>query len=358
MRFSRPRSRHHDPRPPALSPGSLIHVGERLVNEVTFRVIDYDSAGVRELDSPSVEECIAFEGRNSPTWIMVTGLHDTTRIGALLEAYDIHPLVQDDILNTNHLAKVEDFDEYLFVTVSLMTPGKEGAPYDLQHFSAILTDRVILTFQETHTRIFDPIMARLRDGKGRLRTRGPDYLLWALLDAVLDQYLKVLDNHSDTVAEMDERLTSGTNPIQPEDLYRVRADTHALYRIVRPIREVAVTLQHSESTLLTPGLSPFLRDFYDHSWHAIETAERLREEVTAIRDYHSAVLNQRMNEVMKVLAAISTIFLPLTFLAGVYGMNFNYLPELHWKWAYPVLWIVFILIAAGLLYFFRRRKWL
>ena len=124
------------------------------------------------------------------------------------------------------------------------------------------------------------------------------------------------------------------------------------------MREVAVALQHSESALLTPGLAPFLRDFYDHSWHAIETAERLREEVTAIRDYHSAVLSQRMNEVMKVLAAISTIFLPLTFLAGVYGMNFDYLPELHYKWAYPALWLVFLLITVGLLAFFRRRNWI
>ncbi len=358
MRPFRFRIRRPDHRPPALTPGSLVHVGDRRVPEVTIRVLDYDAEGVRELDSAVVEECVAFEDRNSPVWISVTGLHDVAKIGRLLEAYDIHPLVQDDILNTNQSAKLEDFGSYLFATVRLLSSNTGADGYDLQHFSAILTGRVLMTFQEGPSPVFDPVMTRLREGKGRLRTRGPDYLLWALLDAVLDQYLKVLDSHSDSVAAMDESLTIPSKQLVPEHLYNLRADTHALYRVVRPMREVSVALLHSESPLLTEGLNPFLRDLYDHSWHAIETAERLREEVTAIRDYHSALLSQRMNEVMKVLAAISTIFLPLTFVAGVYGMNFDHQPELHWSWGYAGVWGVFILITAVMLIYFRRRKWL
>lgn len=363
---SRPKRRHFtmrkakDPRPPALPPGSLIFTGERRVQDVTFRVVDFNTESFREMDSTSVPDCVEFEGSDSPTWIITTGLHDVEKIGELLAAYDIHPLVQDDILNTRQPPKLEDFGSYLFITAGELTiaPPDASEAFKLQQFSLILTDRVLLTFHEGPSEILAPVLHRLREGKGRLRSRGVDYLMWALLDAILDHYLAALAHLEEKVSATDEALTSPRNDITLADIHSLRAGTHFLYRTVRPVRELVVALQHSESDLLSRDLDPFLRDLYDHSWHAIESADHLREAVTSIREYHQAILAQRMNEVMKVLTALSTVFLPLTFVAGVYGMNFDDQPEYHWGWGYRAVWVVFVLITVGTIWYFRKRKWL
>lgn len=352
------RKRHH--LHPAAAPGSGTYTGTQPPAEVTMTVFDFSPGELKEKTVTSAAECLAFEGDDSPAWICVTGLHETESIRSLLEAYHIHPLVQDDILSTAQGGKVEDFGDYLFITVKLLTQraGSVEERFDLQHFSLILTGRVLLTFQETATPIFDPVRVRLRQGKGRLRQQGPDYLAWALLDAVLDNYLLALDGMEEDVARLDETLTLPGAEVDLQEIHGLRTQTSFLYRTIRPMREIAVGLQHHQGGLTSEGLAPFLRDLYDHAWRAIETADHLREAVTSIREYHHAVLTQRMNEIMKVLAAISTLFLPLTFLAGVYGMNFKFMPELEQPWGYPVIWGVFIMLGVGMLYYFRRRHWL
>lgn len=358
---SKSRRRHRrDPRPPAAQPGTGAYVGERRVSAVTISVFDYGLQEIREQEVADGAECIAFEGRDSPVWVRVTGLHETNRIRSLLEAYHIHPLVHDDILNTAQGPKVEDFGDYLFITVKLLTVRPELGTdrFDLQHFSLILTKRVLLSFQEAPSSVFDPVVQRLRQGKGRLRQQGPDYLAWALLDALLDHYLLALDDLEEEVARLDEALMVPGAEVDLQEIHQLRAHTNFIYRTLRPLREVAVGLQHHEGDLTSEGLTPFLRDLYDHAWRAIETAEHLREAVTSIREYHHAVLSQRMNEIMKVLAAISTIFLPLTFIAGIYGMNFEFMPELHHPWAYPLVWGLFIMLGLGMYSYFRHRRWL
>jgi magnesium transporter len=354
------RRRNRAPRQPAATPGSGSYLGEPRVSGVSITVLDFGQTELREKEVADGAQCLAFEGRDSPTWVRVTGLHETSRIHSLLEAYHIHPLVQDDILSTTQGPKVEDFGDYLFITVKLLTqrPEPAGERFDLQHFSLILTKRVLLTFQEGPSPVFDPVLLRLRQGKGRLRQQGPDYLAWAMLDAVLDNYLLALDDMEEEVARLDETLTLPGAEVDLQEIHQLRAYTNFLYRTIRPMREVAVGLQHHEGGLTSESLAPFLRDLYDHAWRAIETADHLREAVTNIREYHHAVLSQRMNEIMKVLAAISTIFLPLTFIAGIYGMNFKFMPELEQPWAYPAVWLVFILLGLGMLYYFRRRHWL
>ena len=355
------RHRHRrDSRPPASVPGTGAFVGDRRVPEVSISVLDYGQHEVREQDVLDGPQCLAFEGADSPTWIRTIGLHDAARIRSVLDAYHIHPLVQDDILNSNQGPKVEDFGDYLFITAKILTcrtsPGEDR--FDVQHFCLILTKRVLLSFQEAPSPIFDPVLLRLRQGKGRLRLQGPDYLAWALLDALLDHYLVALDDLEEEVARLDEALTLPDSRVDLPEIHQLRAHTNFIYRLLRPLREVAVGLQHHEGGLTTPALTPFLRDLYDHAWRAIETADHLREAVTSIREYHQAILSQRLNEVMKVLAAISTIFLPLTFIAGVYGMNFEHMPELQAHWAYPAVWILFISLGLGMLYYFRHRRWL
>ncbi|RYD28403.1 MAG: magnesium/cobalt transporter CorA [Verrucomicrobiaceae bacterium] len=357
---SRMRRHHRDHRPPAQTPGEGGHVGEQRMPEIEIRVFDYTQDDLRERDVADGAQCLAFEGSDSPAWIRVTGLHDTSRIHGLLETYHIHPLVQDDVLNTNQSPKVEDFGDYLFITVKLLALRGDDPEnrIDLQHIAIILTPRVLITFQEAPSAVFDPVVNRLRQGKGLLRRQGPDYLAWALLDALLDHYLVVLDGLEEDVSRLDEALTLTNAPVDLHQIHHLRVRTTFIYRTIRPIREVAVALQHTESELLSEKLTPFLRDLYDHAWHAIESAEHLREAVSGIREYHQAVLSQRMNEIMKVLAAISTIFLPLSFLAGVYGMNFEHMPELKVPWAYPAVWCVFLTVGLGMYWYFRRRRWL
>lgn len=354
-----PWLRHRpDPRPPAQAPSDLTYVGEQRVQRMTLRVIDYSHAELRELDAREVAHCVEFEGRDSPTWIMVTGLHEAEKLGELLDAYEIHPLIQQDILNTQHHPKVDDFGDYMFVTARQITPTGTESLIDVQQFSMILTARVLISFHEAPSSIFDPVLARLRDGKGRLRTSSVDYLAWAMLDAIMDNYLLALDALEDQISTLDDQLAKDDQNVTMQHIHQLRAQTNFLYRAIRPMREVAIALQRSESPLLGPTLQPFIRDLYDHAWHAIETADHLREAITAIREFYQANLAQRMNEVMKVLTGISTIFLPLSFIAGVYGMNFDGMSELHYRWSYPIIWIVFIAAGLLMLWYFRRRKWL
>lgn len=350
--------RHRDPRPPAQAPGQLTYVGERLVENVTFRVTDYSAAEVRELHADCPQQCVEFEGRDSPTWIMVTGLHDTDKIHQLLSAYDIHPLIQQDILNTEHHPKVDDFGDYLFITARQITLTGNEEKFHAQQFSMILTERVLISFHEATTPLFDPVFARLQDGKGKLRTSGVDYLAWALLDVVMDHYLLALDLYEDEISTLDERLAADDGSVTMQQIHAIRAQTNFLYRAIRPMREVAIALQRNEGPLLTPTLQPYIRDLYDHAWHAIETADHLREAITAIREFYQANLAQRMNEIMKVLTALSTIFLPLSFLAGVYGMNFDNMPELHNPHGYTIAWAVFVGVALLMLVYFKRKRWL
>jgi magnesium transporter len=331
-------------------------VGERRVQTPSIQLIDYSAEAFDIYDSVTPEQCLALEKNDSPAWIRVTGLHEPKLVRDVLDHYGIHPLIHQDVLNTTHPPKLDDCAGYLFLTMRIM-------PADLaevdQHFCMVLTDRVLITFQEAPTEVFEPVISRLREGRGRLRKLGPDYLCWCLLDAVVDHYLRTLDNIEDEVARLEDALMA---PQQPDpnmqDFYSLRVRSQSVNRTLRPLREMISRLLRLDSRLIDSAVSPYLHDLYDHAWHASETADHLRESITALREYYQSTLSQRLNEVMRVLAAISTIFLPLTFIAGVYGMNFDVQPELHWKYGYFLVWGLFIAISVIMLWYFRKRRWL
>jgi len=351
--------RFRDPRPPAQSPGSLVHVGERREADVHFHIIDYDSAKATELRTDSIAKCLAFEDVLSPTWIRVIGLHDVAKIAGLLKRRGVHPLIQDDVLNTNQRPKVELVDKTVFTVIKLLVP--EPAPedgYRIESLSLLLSENLVVTFHESDSGLFEPVLKRLRDGKGLIRSGGSDYLFWAILDAAVDNYFLVLNQVEDEIDRLDTQLIDQDGAFEPSDLHRVKQDTFHLYRIIRPMRELVASLSKLDTPLVTPSTHIFLRDLYDHAIHAIEITESLREAANSLRDYQASAVSLRMNEIMKVLTAFSTIFLPLTFLAGVYGMNFKHMPELEWAWAYPALWGVFMLVSLGMFVYFRRRNWL
>ncbi len=355
------RHRIRDPRPPAQSPGSLVHIGERHEEDVHFHIIDYDSIEANELRTHSIEKCLDFEIVESPTWIRVIGLHDVEKLARLLEKRGVHPLIQEDVLNTNQRPKIEQIGDTLFAVIKVLVPSSPPERgFHVESLSILLSKHLVITFHESDSDLYDPVLKRLHDGHGRLRNSGSDYLFWAILDAVVDHYFIVLNQVEDEIERLDSLLMGGSKDkdFDPRDLHGLKQDIFQLYRLIRPVRELVGGLSKIDTTLITPATHIFLRDLYDHAIHAIEITENLRETVNSLRDYQTNAVSLRMNEIMKVLTSFATIFLPLTFLAGVYGMNFTHMPELAWRWGYPALWGVFSLVALAMFLFFRRKKWL
>ncbi len=345
---------------PGQSPGSLIHTGEQRTDQVVFTVTEYDEDHSEILATEDVNECLRFSDTRQVTWIHVTGLHDPERISALGRAFQIHPLILEDILNTDCRPKIEEFDDYVFVVTKLLYYEPATHAVDVQQFSLLLLpDTSVLTFLESPSPVFDPVMDRIRSGgTGRIRKSGADYLAWALLDTMVDHYFGVVDGVDLTLDEAEEKFEDDPDSLEASYLYQLKKEVSALHRLVRPIRDIATILYRSESALITRTSHPYFRDLYDHAVHVLEQTEDLRENAGSLRDFYLSQASNRMNEIMKVLTCFATIFMPLTFLAGIYGMNFEHMPELAWPWAYPALMGVFLLTAGGMFVFFRRKGWL
>lgn len=355
-------------KPLAAPPGTLVHIGEKRSLETTVTRIEYDRFGqqLARDSAPLAEKIVAPGDPKKVTWIDVVGLHDVETISAIGENFNIPTLVLEDVLNTSGRPKIEDFDQFVFVVTRMITRG-EGEPgnrdslseIDTQYFAVLLLpDNVVITFREATCGIFEPVRRRIEVGKGRIRYSGADYLVWALVDAVIDNYLDVITIVDDLLSGYEDRLDSDDASVDISDLHAARREVMQLYREIRPVREITNTLYRTESKLMDAESQPYFRDLHDHSVQAEETIADLRDASNNLRDYYHTVVSNRMNEVMKVLTALSTIFLPLTFLAGIYGMNFKHMPELAKTWAYPAFWVVSLTIAAGLFTFFKKKDWL
>ena len=341
-----------------LPPGTLLAVGEQRVEHTTVRVMDYtpEQLTEREVDDPA--QCVPLADSQSVSWINVTGLHDTDVLLQVGQAFGLGSLVLEDIATTGQRPKIEDRGDYLFVVLKMLYSGAEGEIRSEQ-VSLVLGRGWLLTFQEVDGDVFDLIRRRIRDAAGRIRTMGADYLFYALLDAIVDHYFLVLDDLGTAVETIqDSLLESGGAREALTDLHRLKRDMVYLRKNLSPVREVVSDLYRGESPLLDAELAPFLRDLYEHVIQVIETVESLRDMAASALEIHMTVVSNRMNEVMKILTLISTIFIPLTFVAGIYGMNFKHMPELDWPYGYAAAWGVMLLLGTGMFLFFRRRRWL
>ncbi|MFT4551318.1 MAG: magnesium transporter [Verrucomicrobiales bacterium] len=351
---------HRDSRPPASPPGALVHVGEARVETMEVECLRYDDSHVEKITTTEVAECLkqvhGSDGKR--LWLRVIGLHEAEKIGELLTPLGIHPLTQEDVLNTNHRAKIEDLGEQLYITLKSFVHSEDNERFETEQISIFLIDGLVVTFQESETPLFDPLVHRLEHGSGRLRRNGSDYLLWGLLDAVVDHYLLSLSAMEARVEEIDERLMSDPTGLDIRCIHSLKAEVLQMQRLIRPSRELVGHLERGESPLVSENNRIYFRDLYDHALRCTEDIDVLRESINGLRDYYLSAVSNRMNEVMKILTCLSTIFLPLTFLAGIYGMNFEWMPELAWKPGYPTLWAVFILAAGIMFYLFRKNKWL
>ena len=341
-----------------LSPGTLMYVGEKKTEKTRLTVIDYDAAAFLEKEVGSVEECFPFKETSTVTWINVDGVHDASVIEKLGARFDIHPLVLEDIMTTTQRPKVEDLGEAIFVVLRMIEYDEPSSEMAADQLSIVLGPNYVLSFQETPGDCLDPVRERIRGGKGRIRKLGPDYLAYALIDAVVDNYFFVLEKLGEKIDGLEERLIAEPRRELLHEIHALKREMIDLRKSVWPLREVVSGLERLESPLIRKTTGVFLRDVYDHAIQVIDTVESFREILTSMIETYLSSVSNRMNEVMKVLTIIATIFIPITFFVGVYGMNFEFMPEIKWRWGYPVVWTIILAAVGGMVAYFRKKKWL
>ncbi|MBN1459164.1 MAG: magnesium/cobalt transporter CorA [Armatimonadetes bacterium] len=341
-----------------LPPGALIHVGEQKIAQTEITVLDYDAERFEEKKSASLEDCLALRDTSTTTWINICGLHDTELLQQIGDCYELHPLVLEDILNTEQRPKVESFEGYVFIVLKMIYIDSATSEVTAEHVSIVLGEDFVISFQEAATDVFEGVRGRLRSAQRRIRERGPDYLCYALLDAIVDNYFVVLESLGVHIEEIEDELTAEADPDTLRSIYRLKRELIFLRRSVWPLREILAFLSRGDSTLIRESTFVYLRDVYDHTIQVIDTIESFRDVISGMHDTYLSTLSNRMNEVMKVLTIFASIFIPLTFLAGIYGMNFDFMPELHWRWSYPVLLALMAGLTVIMLLYFRRKQWL
>ncbi len=342
-----------------LSPGTLVHIGKKKIEKVRITIIDYDEIRLQEKEAKTIEECFPFKDLPTVTWVNIDGLHDIEVMEKIGKHFGLHPLVLEDILNTDQRPKTEDFDDYIFVVLKMLCFDEDQEEVRAEQISIILGPNFVISFQERAGDIFDPIRERIRNAKGRIRKMGADYLAHALMDAIVDNYFMVLEKLGEKIEGMEEELVSNPRPETLQTMHNLKREMIFLRKSVWPLREVVSRLERGESKLIKDSTGIYLRDVYDHTIQVIDTIETFRDMLSGMLDIYLSSISNRMNQVMKVLTIIATIFIPLTFVAGIYGMNFEYMPELKWHWFYPkAFWLVMIGVAGVMLFYFRRKKWL
>ena len=341
-----------------LPPGSLVHIGERKTEEIKITVIDYDETIFQEREIKSIEECFSFKDKPTVTWINIEGIHRTDIIQKLGDCYGFHPLVLEDILNTDQRPKMEDYKDYLYIVLKMLSNNK-GPEIIVEQVSLILGSNFVISFQEgVAGDVFNPVRERIRNGKGRIRSFGADYLAYSLIDSIVDNYFIILEKLGERIEDLEEELLINPSKETLHKIHQLKREMIFLRRAVWPLREVISTMERADSTLTKEYSRVYFRDVYDHTIQIIDVIETYRDMLAGMLDIYLSSLSNKMNEIMKFLTIIGTIFIPLTFIVGLYGMNFDYMPELRWRWGYFSILFFMFAVSVFMLLYFKRKKWL
>lgn len=342
---------------PGQVPGSMVYTGPSRDEPLRITLIDYDADNLSERTDVQIDDCVNCRESGTVSWINIDGLNDSSVIEKVGESFDIHPLVLEDVLHTTQRPKLEDHSEYLFLVVRMLYLPPESDELQSEQLSFILTEHCLITFQERTGDVFESIRERIRNNHGRIRKMGADYLLYALMDAIVDNYFLIMEATGEKIEAIEQSMMENPDTVLLNGLYRMKRELLYIRKSTWPLREAVGGLERGESTLLKKKTSPFIRDLYDHTIQVIDTVETFRDMLSGVQDLYLSSMGQKTNKVMQVLTIIATLFIPLTFVAGIYGMNFDYIPELHWKYSYAVFWVVIVLITFCMLLYFRRKKW-
>ena len=341
-----------------LPPGTPVYTGHRETEEVKISIMDYTEFGLTEQEAESIDDCFSYLDSPSITWINIDGIHKVDIIEKIGQKLHLHPLIQEDIVNPQQRPKVEDLENCVYIVFKMLQIVAEKSPVKIEQVSLVLGENYVISFQEMQGDIFDPIRNRIRNGKGRIRNMGSDYLAYSLMDAVVDNYFSILEHLGDRIEDLEETMMSDPQPEHLHEIHVLKREMIFLRKSVWPLREVISVLEREETSFIQKGTQRYFRDIYDHSIQVIDTVETYRDMLSGMHDTYLSSLSNRMNEVMKVLTIIATLFIPLPFVAGVYGMNFTFMPELEWRWAYFGVLGIMGVIAVFMLSYFKRKKWL
>jgi len=341
-----------------MSPGTLMHIGEKKIEKPKITLMHYDQERLEEKALRSIEESFPYKDTAPVTWINVDGLHEVGIIEKIGPPFGIHPLTLEDIVNTGQRPKVDDFEDYIYIVFKMLIFDETTCHISSEQVSLILGPYFIISFQEIEGDVFNFVRERIRKGRIHMRKSGPDYLAYALMDAIVDHYFLILEKMGERIEQFENAVYAEPTPEILQSIHELKREIIYFRKQVWPMREVLNNLQKTESPLVQQTNKLFIRDVYDHTIQVIDTIESFRDIIAGMMDLYLSTVSNRMNEVMKVLTIMATLFIPLTFIAGIYGMNFKFMPELEWKWSYPVLWAVLLVISGCMLFYFRRKKWL
>lgn len=343
-----------------MNPGSLIYVGnlEESPTETKITLIDYDEKNHQEKVLQKIEDAFPFKNEPTITWINIDGIMDVEVIQKIGDHFGIHPLVLEDVLNTHQRPKMEDFENYLYVVLKIFLYDKENHTLEYDQISVILGKNFVITFQEKECKLFDSLKERIRNSKGKIRKSGSDYLAYSILDCIVDHYFVVIEDIAEFIDNLEEKLFKHSEPKDMHNIHRLKRVIIYLRKLIAPVRELINSLLRLEGHRMSREMQFYLRDLYDHTVRVLESIEALRDTLSTLLEVYLSSLSNKMNEIMKILTIFTSMFIPLTFIAGVYGMNFKYMPEIDWKWSYPVFWIINLLIVLTLFNFFRKKQWI
>jgi magnesium transporter len=354
-RRSKIGKRYHKP---GTSPGTLRPLGEP--GRVRVTVIDYGPEHLEEREIEDPKELLAYRNTPTVTWINVEGLSDVPLLEWLGRSFGFHPLALEDVLNCGQRPKIEDYGSHHFIVMKSL---RMAEALEIEQISFFLAGNYVITIQEIPGDSFEAVRERIRSGKGQIRRSGPDYLAYALIDALVDEFFPVLEAYGERIEGLEDDLVIKPSPQLLHEIHRIKRELLLLRRTAWPEREVINSLQREESDVIRPETQVFLRDCYDHTVQVIDMIETFRDLATGMLEVYLSSTSNRLNEVMKVLTIISTIFIPLNFIAGIYGMNYNpeasplNMPELNWYWGYPSALALMLAVALGLVYYFKRKRW-
>lgn len=341
-----------------LPPGTLVHLGRHVAEKANFTVINYNESTLRIKETSSLEECLSLIDPSMITWINIDAISDARTVEAIGWHFELHPLLLEDIMNTDQRPKIDDYEDHIFLVLKVLLINVDTRSLEADQISFVLGKNYLLTFLERPSPLFRPVIERLQINKSRIRKNGPDYLVYNLIDIIVDNYFVIIEAGSDLLEELEVKVVAGMRTETLAAIQKMKKEFIFLRKSIWPLREVLLSLERNGSDLISPSSLLYFRDIYDHSIHAIDSIETLREMLSGMLDIYLSSVSNRLNEVMKVLTIISTIFMPLTFIAGVYGMNFKNLPETEWHYGYYLCLGLMACVVMVMLIFFRKKKWI
>jgi len=341
-----------------LPPGSLIHIGEKHESVSRISVVQYNDRIINECEIKSIAELQRLQQDEYVTWVNIDGLSNTHVIEDIGSQLNIHPLILEDILSTHQRPKLEEYEDYIyFVIKSIDVNDNNHLTLQYEQISFLLLEKFVITFKEKTGDIFKPVRYRLQNRKDRLRQNGSDYLAYVLLDSIVDEYFVIEDRLDEIIDPLEDSLLSDPGQKTLHTIQCLRRELIVMKRNITPLRELLSAMQHVNTGLIREKTLRYYGDVYDHVLRVIDSLDTYRERIAVIQDVYLSSISNKMNETIKVLTIFAAIFIPLTFIAGIYGMNFEYMPELKWRWAYPALWGIFIAIGIGLFAYFKKKNW-